>query len=129
MNEGGYMNKQKGMTMISWLAILALVLFNGIIALNVVPVYINDHSVKSVMKGLETDSDMRSVTPKGIKETVIKRLKINNVYNIKKEQVNIKKGKNFYLVTIAYEPRGRLVGNLDYIVSFKHEAKVPTRTR
>ena len=127
MNEGGNMKKQKGATMISWLAILALVLFNGIIAMNVVPVYMTDHSVKSLMQGLETDADLRGATPVKIRDTVIKRLRINNVYDIKKDQVKLKKAKSYYLVTIAYEPRGKLIGNLDYIVSFKHEARVPVR--
>jgi hypothetical protein len=125
MNEGGFMKKQKGLTMISWLVLIAIVLFNGIIAMNVVPVYINDHSIKSMMKNLETDSTLRGATPKKIKETISKRLRINNIYSVKKDQIKISKGKRGYIVVIEYEPRGKLVGNLDYIVSFKHQAIVP----
>ncbi len=121
------MNNQKGATLISWIALLAIVLFNAIIAMNVVPVYLTDHSVKSLMAGLETDSELRGATPKKIRDTVVKRLRINNIYDIKKDNVKISKSKNDYLVTIQYEPRGKLVANLDYIVSFKHEARVPAR--
>ncbi len=127
MNEVGIMKKQKGLTLISWLAIIAVVLFNAIIAMNVVPVYLNDHSVKEMMRSLESDSTVRGATPKKIKEIITKRLRINNIYSIKKENISIKKSKNDYLVTIEYEPRGRLVGSLDYIVSFKHEARIPVR--
>ena len=121
------MNKQKGLTLISWLIVIAFVGFNGLMALNIAPVYINDSSVKSIMSNLETDSNVRGMDARKLKETVLKRLKINNLYGIKKDNVTVTKGRNAYLVTIEYEPRGRLVGNLDYIVSFKHEARVQTK--
>jgi len=54
-------------------------------------------------------------------------LKINNIYSINKDNIVIKKTKTHYLVTIDYEPRGTLVGNLDYIVTFHHEAEVPLK--
>lgn len=121
------MKKQKGLTLISWLAIIAVVLFNAIIAMNVVPVYLNDHSVKSMMQGLESDATLRGASPKKMKDIITKRLRINNIYSIKKDQITIKTTKDGYLITIEYEPRGRLVGSLDYIVSFKHEARIPIK--
>ena len=105
--------------------IIAIVLFNGVIALNIVPVYINDHSVKTLMQNLEADSTIRGSTIKALKQTITKRLRINNVYSVKKEHISVKKGKAGYLVRIEYEPRGKLIGNLDYIVTFRHEAIVP----
>jgi hypothetical protein len=127
MNEVGFMKKQKGLTLISWLAIIAIVLFNAIIAMNVVPVYLNDHSVKEMMQGLPSDANFRGATPKKMKEIILKRLRINNIYSIKKDQISIKKSKSGYVITIEYEPRDRLIGNLDYIVSFKHETIIPIR--
>ena len=127
MNEGSDMNKQKGLTLISWLVVIAFVGFNGLMALNVAPVYMTDSSIKSMMANLELDSNVRGMDARKLKETVIKRLKINNVYDIKKENITVAKGRGVYVVTIEYEPRGRLVGNLDYIVSFKHEARVQTK--
>ena len=121
------MKRQKGLTMISWLVLLAIVLFNGVIALNVVPVYINDHSVKSVMKNLEMDSSVRGKHPKALKELITKRLRINNVYTVTKENISVKKTKIGYMITINYEPRGKLVGNLDYIVTFRHDANIPAK--
>ena len=127
MNEVDFMKKQKGLTLISWLAIIGLLLFNAIIAMNVVPVYINDHSVKTLMENLENDSSLRGATPRKIKETIAKRLRVNNVYSISKDNIKLLKSKKGYVVSIEYEPRGRLIGSLDYIVSFSHEAIIPTR--
>lgn len=119
------MKRQQGLTLISWLVIIAFLGFQLVLALNVIPVYINDASIESMMSKLESDSTVRGADARKLEEIVIKRLKINNIYSIKKDNVNIKKTKEYYLVTIEYEPRGTLVGNLDYIVSFKHEAKIP----
>ena len=121
------MKNQKGLTLISWLAILGLVLFNGIIALNIVPVFLNDHSVKTTMESLGTDSSLRGATPKKIKSIITKRLRVNNVYSVTKDNIDLKKSKHDYIVTIEYEPRGKLIGPVDFIVSFKHEARVPIR--
>jgi hypothetical protein len=121
------MKKQKGLTLISWLGLLGLLLFNALIAMKVIPVYINDHSVKTMMQNLENDSAMTGATPKKIKDMINKRLRVNNVYSIKKDDIVLKKSKQGYVVTIAYEPRGNLIGSLDYIVSFRHEAIIPVR--
>ncbi len=120
------MKKQKGLTLISWLAVIAVVLFNAIIAMNVVPVYMNDHSVESLMMNLETDTSIRGASPNKIKDVITKRLRINNIYDVTKDNIEIKKDRNFYIITLEYEPRGRLMGTLDYIVTFKHEVRIPT---
>ena len=121
------MKKQKGLTLISWLAILGLVLFNGIIAMNLMPVFLNDHSVKTLMENLPADSTLKGATPKKLKDTITKRLRVNNVYSVTRDHIALKKGKHDYLITIEYEPRGKLIGPIDYIVTFKHEARVPLR--
>jgi len=126
MSEGSFMKKQKGLTLISWLAILAVVLFNAIIAMNVVPVYMNDHSVDSLMKNLETDTSIRGKSPKRLKDIITKRLRVNNIYDVNNDNITIKKDRNFYIITLEYEPRGRLMGSLDYIVTFKHEVRIPS---
>ena len=119
--------KQGGMTLISTIIIIIFLLFQAVIAMNVIPVYINDSSVKNIMKELPNDIKARDTTPKGLVQLIVQKLSINNVYTIKADNIKVKKGRGEYLVTIEYEPRGKLIGNLEYIVSFKHEATVPTR--
>ena len=121
------MSKQKGLTMISWIVVIVFLLFQGVIAMNVIPVYITDSSVKKIMSDLPNDSKARGESSKGLKSLISRRLSMNNVYSVKSENIKIKKGRGENIVTIEYEPRGKLVGNLEFIVSFKHEAKVITR--
>ena len=118
---------QKGLTMISWVVVVVFLLFQGVIALNVIPVYITDSSVKKIMEKLPNDLTAREATTKELKLLIMKRLNINSIYTVKPANIKIKKSRNEKIVTIEYEPRGKLIGNLEYIVSFKHEASVPTR--
>jgi hypothetical protein len=117
---------QRGLTMISWIVVIVFLLFQGVIAMNVIPVYLTDSSVKSIMQELPNDANARDTPTKELKGLVAKRLSINSIYSIKPENIKVVKGRNENIVTIEYEPRGKLVGNLEYIVSFKHEARIPS---
>lgn len=119
--------KQQGLTMISWIVVIVFLLFQGVIAMNVLPVYITDSSVKALMEKLPDDPKAQGLTPRELKVLVAKRLSMNSIYDVTSDNVSIKKGRGFNMVTIEYEPRGKLIGNLDYIVSFKHEAKVSSQ--
>ena len=121
------MSKQKGLTMISWIVVIVFLLFQGVIAMNVLPVYITDSSVKKIMSDLPNDAKARETSASGLKTLISKRLSMNSVYTIKPDHIKVKKGRGENIVTIEYEPRGKLVGNLEYIVSFKHEARIKTR--
>jgi hypothetical protein len=121
------MNNQKGLTMISWIVVLVFLLFQAVIAMNVIPVYISDSSVKKIMTELPHDVKATGASAKGLKSLISQRLSMNNVYSVKPENIKVKKGHGENIVTLEYEPRGKLIGNLEFIVNFKHEAKVKTR--
>jgi len=120
-------SNQRGLTLISWIVVIVFLLFQAVIAMNVLPVYMTDSTVATVMKELPNDEAARRASVKKLKGLVAKRLSINSVYTVKPENIKIKKGRGENIVIIEYEPRGKLIGSLDYIVSFKHEARIPTR--
>ena len=123
----GAIKKQRGLTLISWIVILVFLLFQAVIAMNVLPVYITDSSVGKIMEVLDTDPKAENLTPNQLKTMVAKKLSMNSVYDVTAKDITVKKGRGVNVVTIDYEPRGKLIGNLDYIVSFQHEAKVKAR--
>ena len=120
-------SQQRGLTMISWLVVIVFLLFQAVIAMNVIPVYLTDSIVKNIIESLPTDMNARQASTKELKGMVSKKLSINNVYTVKPEHIKVKKGRGENIVTIVYEPRGKLIGNLEYIVLFQHEARIPSR--
>ncbi len=120
-------SKQRGLTLISWVVVIVFILFQGVIAMNVLPVYMTDATVSSIMKELPDDVTAQRASAKELKVVVAKKIRMNSVYTIKPENIKVKKGRGENIVLINYEPRGKLIGTLDYIVSFHHEARVRTR--
>lgn len=118
------LGRQRGMSLLGWIIVIAFLLFQGIMAMKIIPVYINDASVSSIMKKLPGDSSLSHASIKKIRETIEKRLKINNIYDIDRSDIVIRRGRGGYTVTLDYESRGTLFGNLDYIISFNHEATI-----
>lgn len=120
--------KQRGMTMISWLVIIAFLGFQGMVAMKVAPVYFTDATVKSMLKDMEADPSLIGKSPKELNKVILKRLRVNNIYDLGKENIKIKKTRTHYLLIIEYEPRGNIAGSLDFIITFRHEAKISNRT-
>ena len=118
---------QKGMTMISWLIVLVFVGFQFMLAIKIVPVFAEDHTIKTIWKGLENDVALVGLPPKRIKKAIMKKMRVNSVYDFDMSTVKIKRLKGYYIVTTKYEPRGKIMGPLDFIATFKHEARVKAK--
>jgi hypothetical protein len=118
---------QGGMTMLSMIIVVVFLLFQGVIAMNVIPVYLTDSSIKDILKHLPNDHKAQGLSAKALHAMVMKRFRLNSIYDIDSDVVVVKKGRGENIVTVEYEPRGKLVGNLDYIVSFKHKVRVSAR--
>jgi hypothetical protein len=118
---------QRGLTLLSWVVVIVFLLFQGVIAMNVLPVYMTDRSVKSIMDNLPSDPRAQETPITGLRALIAKRLSMNSIYTVKSDYIKVKKSRGEHIVTIEYEPRGKLIGNLEYIVSFKHEARIKPR--
>ena len=121
--------KQAGLTMISWVVILGLVAVQAVLALRVIPVYLNYSSVRTVMNELPQAPEVRNASVKTLDELFRKRLKINNLYELArdKEAFQFKKTAGGYTLVANYEERGPIVGNLEFVATFKHQVEIRTR--
>jgi Tfp pilus assembly major pilin PilA len=113
--------KQRGMTMISWMLVIGVLVFFVVIGITLIPTYIENYSVKNILASIEQDRLSAKQTPKQIKDTIIKRLKINGVYEFDRDFIKITKEKGGMKVTVDYEVRKHIVGNLDAVMSFNDQ--------
>ena len=116
------MKRQEGLTGISILIIVIFLVFVASLAVKVVPVYADDSAISNIVASFDNKSDMRGKTKKMVQNAFIKRMKINNVM-LEKDEWSLTKKDGDFLLVVDYEPRGELVGSLEYIVHFHHEAK------
>ena len=118
-------NKQKGMTGISIMMILVMVAFIAVAFLKVMPIYFDSFKVGDVVSGLTAERGLGDKSNAEIAKLILKRLDVNMVTDITKEDILIERVKNEIYVDIEYEVRKPMFGNLDVIVSFKKSAEVP----
>ena len=110
-------NKQQGMTAIGWMGVIALIAMATLFALRLIPVYLDSFKVGSVLETVEEEYKNKNVTPVEISQTIMKRLDINMVTDITKEDVYISLTGKSMLVEVDYEVRKSLMGNVDIIVN------------
>lgn len=118
------MSKQKGMTGLGWLTILALIGFFALLTLKIAPIYLDYYSVKSTLKSLEKEPLITKKSPAEIKKLIKKRLNINYVTDLPKDAFKIKKSPGILKVDLDYEVRKELFGNIDLLVTFKDNVEL-----
>ncbi len=121
--------KQSGLTMISWMFILGLVAIQTIALIRVIPMYMNHNSLVQVMDNMQNSTEMRGATARKIQDTLKKRLKIENLYDLagNKEAFTLKKNTTGYTLTAHYEARGPIYKNLEFVATFDHSVNIVTK--
>ncbi len=113
--------RQRGMTLIGWATVLGLIAFFVLLTLRVLPIYMEHHKVKSTLKSLEDEPYVTQKSNQEIWKLLSNRFYINDVKIVTSDHVVIEKGHGKMHITIAYERREKVIGNLDVVVSFEDE--------
>lgn len=112
---------QQGMSGMSFAFIMVLVVFVVAIGLKMLPIYIEYFSVRSVLGSLQNDE---SLTTDNIKSTMMRNFMINDVDNVGRQHIKIERKANKRIVTVAYEVRKPLMGNVDIVVNFSDSVEL-----
>jgi len=115
---------QKGMTAIGWLLVLGLIAFFTLITLRLVPAYMEFAKVTSVLESLQNEPGITRKTKGEILALIGKRFDVNDVYQVDAKQVKVTKEKGVLKMSIDYERREHLVGNVDVVTTFNKEVEV-----
>ncbi len=118
---------QKGMTLLSFVVVLSLVGFAAYVAMRLFPMYQEYYAVKSSLKGLANEQGVADMDPARIKELFFRRLNMNYSTNIKPADVKIERMEGGWNMTVVYEVRRPLVGNLDVVGNFDAEQAITRR--
>lgn len=114
--------KQKGMTLIGWVITLIIIGFVALIALRLVPVYMNSFTVGSIVDGLASDPGLSSRDRGEVRRAFQKRLNINDVNVVEPTMLNFEDVAGGVRLVVEYEHRVDVIGNLDVVASFRKEA-------
>lgn len=125
MHPSSMIGKQFGMTMTSWLLVLGVAVFFLLIGIKMVPTYLENYSIRQVLQNMENDRAVRKMTPGEIRQSFMKRLKINSVYEFERNAIKIKKEKSGNTsIVLDYEVRKPVAGNVAVVMTFNESAQI-----
>lgn len=124
------MQKQRGMTLIGWVIVLALIGFFATIAIRLVPMYQEYYGVLQIMNDMKIELRNNKLTKNEAQTLLMRRFDIGYIESVKKENIEISRGKNTSYVTkivIDYEVRKPFMAHIDLIGHFHKEVDIESK--
>lgn len=118
-------NHQQGMTTIGVILVLVVIAFFATIVIKLSPVYIEHYKVDSVLNTLKGEPMLMNATDASIRSGLAKRFDVNDVEHVSADDVVIDRTKGkVSSLSVDYEVRVPLIGNVDAVAKFSEEVKV-----
>ena len=117
-----FRNRQRGISFLGLLALVAILGFATVIGLKLIPIYMDSWKIDGAMKAVIEDPDVNSQSRQEVIDAMLKRLDIDaveavNYYNWK-ESLTVTKRKNNTTINVFYRVETPLIGNLSLVAEF-----------
>ena len=109
---------QSGLTLIGFIVVLGIIGLFAYIGMKLFPMYSEFYSVKQALKGLAAEPGIANQDPAKVKDLLFRRLYVSYAENVKQNNVTVKRDSQGYVITVSYEVRRELIGNLDVVGKF-----------
>lgn len=111
-------HSQRGLTMFGFLFVAMVLVMVAMLAMKLVPAYIEFFSVKKILASMGHESDLRSMSNADIRNSFVKRANVGYVTMVKPEDLSIERHGGVPVISVEYTFRTKLVGNVSLIVDF-----------
>ena len=119
MNE-----RQRGMTLIGMLLLLILIGFVAVIAMKVIPMYVQYYSIKSTIESVRKES-VSNMTTVDIQNAIQKRFDTGYVENVKARDLKIRNVSAGKALDLVYQDERELFDGAGLFVVLKVNEVVP----
>jgi Domain of unknown function (DUF4845)/Prokaryotic N-terminal methylation motif len=127
LTKGVIMKNQRGMTLIGWVFVLAIIAFFATLAIRLVPMYQEYYGVLQIMNEMKTELKNNNLTKNEVETLLMRRFDIGYIKSVDKDDIEILRGKNSAYITkivIDYEVRKPFIAHVDLIGHFKKEIDI-----
>jgi uncharacterized protein (UPF0333 family) len=122
------MHKQRGAIAVSVVGSLILLALTIIFAGKLVPVYLDNKSVKLLMEKYENDENLVFNSATDVRNRVWKQLRVDGVKSLSGDDaISVVGTRNSFEVDITYQVKIPLAYNIEMLVSFSDQAEIPRR--
>lgn len=117
-------HSMQGVTVLNLLIAAIIIVFAVTIAIRLVPPYLNSFAVRDAIKEMALDPNLPTYTKAKMKDMFTRKLQVNYITNVAPETLVLTKKDNSSYLTMKYEVRVHLIGNMDAVLMFDEEEKV-----
>ncbi len=110
--------RQRGLSMIGFLLVAALVVMAAMVAMKLVPAYIEFFSVKKILVSMGQEADFRGKSNADIRNAFSRKTAADYVSVVKADDLMIDRSSGTPVVSVDYEFRTKQNGNLSLVVEF-----------
>ena len=116
--------RQRGMTAIGFAVIAALVGLVGYGAVRLIPVYMTQMKIRTLMSDLKMEYDGNNANVTRLQTEIGKRLDIDAIDFPKRQDFVISKTDEGFLVSVDYEDSVPYIANLSITASFENSVEI-----
>lgn len=117
-------HSQQGVSAAGWLAVIAIFGFLVITFFKVFPFYYDNFRLKSALESLAADTEIDPKSKRDIWNSLQKRLFIDEVRVVKRENVSMSRKDGVTTVTVTYENQDSYIGNLFIGARFTEKVEI-----
>jgi hypothetical protein len=111
-------SQQRGLSMIGFLFVAVMLVAVAMLAMKLVPAYIEFFSVKKILATMGQESDFRSKSNTELRGDFARRANVGYVTVVKPENLTIDRRSGTPVISADYEFRSKLFGNVSLVVDF-----------
>jgi hypothetical protein len=117
-------NTQRGATFLGWLGVLGLIAFFSLLALRLVPLYLENYKVKATLASLLQEPYISQKPLPEIQRLIDNRLYINEVRHVKAKDFKFDRKGGRTKIGIDYEVKRPFIGNVGLFVNFSESIEI-----
>ena len=111
-------SQQRGLTMFGFLFVAIVLVLVALLAMKLVPAYIEFFTVKEIISTMGHSTDIRTKSNREIRNDFSARANTSYVTVVKPDDLVITREGGVPVISVDYEYRTKLVGNVSLVVDF-----------
>jgi Tfp pilus assembly major pilin PilA len=116
----GHPNRQRGLTIIGFLLVAAVVIIFALVGFRVLPSYIEYYTVQKQLQAALDDPS--NVTPQDIRRSLERRMSADYVDSVRAGDVTVSRDGNLVVASLAWQKILHMVGNASILLEFEATA-------
>lgn len=107
---------QRGVTLIGWVVILAVIGFFAVFGMKLVPLYAQKLEVHSLLEAMQSDFDGENASPSKLRQALVDKWRVKDISVIEVGDIEIKAVKGGHEMRAAYEHKTDFVGDIGLFI-------------